>query len=356
MIDALKRLVPLGAKQHVRAMLDRESVDLPDGPRAFLFLAADYGNIGDIAITAAQEHFLRRHSGRSHVVVVPISKTRIQLRAIREQIAPGDLVAIVGGGNMGGAYPDIEALRQRVIQSFPDNRIVCFPQTLDWHGHDSAIRALVKVYSGHNDLHVFARESVSRDKLAELFAPHPGVTVGWVPDIVLSATASDLGATPARERSGILMAMRDDQERAITDAQRRDLDAALAATGMAVAITDTHAGGSGLSEAERSELLREKVEQFGAARLVVTDRLHGMIMAIVANTPVLVLPNANHKIRQTHHDWLRASPTVDLIAPDQMGAVAATIERLMAAASRPADTAPMDVRAYADLRTAVSAP
>ncbi|MEP2181469.1 polysaccharide pyruvyl transferase family protein, partial [Roseibium sp.] len=211
MIDSIKGWVPLKLKQRVRSIVVREDLDLSGDRRAFLFLAADYGNIGDIAITAAQEHFLKSHAGQYNVVVVPISKTRSLLRSIKKQITPSDLVTIVGGGNMGSLYPEIEALRQLVIRSFPRNRIVCFPQTLDWEDSPEsakAIERIVDIYSGHGDLHVFAREAVSRDKLRDLFSAHDSVRVGYAPDVVLSATATDLGADAVTPRDGILLCMR----------------------------------------------------------------------------------------------------------------------------------------------------
>ena len=359
MIDVIKQWVPLWVKQRIRAVVDREDLDLPHGARAFLFLAADYGNIGDIAITAAQERFLAQHAGRPHVVVVPISKTRARLRSIQLQIAPGDLVATVGGGNMGVAYPDIETLRQLVIRSFPENRVVCFPQTLDWDAtpaSDRSLRTLVEVYAGHADLHVFARESVSQARLQELFASAPGVRVGLVPDIVLSATAADLGASPAETRQGVLLCMRDDQERAVSDTQRHEIDASLARLGMPIEVTDTHAGGARLSADRCRTLLRDKVEQFAAARLAVTDRLHGMILSLVAGTPCLVLPNSNHKIHQTHQDWLRGNPRVEVLSLDRLDSVDGAIARLLAADWPTSGVPPLGADAYAPLRTALSAP
>ena len=359
MIDTIKQWVPLRVKQRVRAVVDRENLDLPPGERVFLFLAADYGNIGDIAITAAQERFLAQHAGRPHVVVVPISRTRTRIRSIQRQIAPGDLVATVGGGNMGVAYPDIEALRQLVIRSFPDNRVVCFPQTLDWDtspASDRAIRKLVEVYGRHEDLHVFARESVSHGRLQELFAPYPNVRIGLVPDIVLSTSALALGASTAETRGGLLLCMRDDQERAVTDAQRHEIDVSLARFGMPIEVTDTHAGGAGLNEDRCRSLLREKVAQFAAARLVVTDRLHGMILSLVAGTPCLVLPNSNHKIRQTYQDWLRESPRVEVLSLDRVDTIDQAIGRLLAADRPATGVAPLSADAYGPLRTALSTP
>lgn len=359
MLNSIKRRVPLKLKQQVRSIIDRENVDLPEGRKAFVFLAADYGNIGDIAITAAQRRFLVSYAGHPHVIEVPISKTRALLRSIRKQSTPSDLVTVIGGGNMGSLYSDIEALRQLVIRSFPRNRIVCFPQTLDWDDSPEsakAIERIVDVYSRHKDLHVFARESVSRDKLSDLFSAHGTVRVGYAPDIVLSTTAAGLGADAATPRDGVLLCMREDRERAITEGQRQALDAALARTGLEVELTDTHAGGSGLSKDHCHRLLRDKVDQFRSARLVVTDRLHGMIMSVVAGTPCLVVPNSNHKIQQTYEDWLSDHPLIQLVRPEQLAAVGERLEGLLASAPAKTTVPPVDASRYAELQNALTLP
>ena len=359
MLNSIKRRAPLKLKQQVRSIIDRENVDLPEGRKAFVFLAADYGNIGDIAITAAQRRFLASYAGHPHVVEVPISKTRIFLHSIRKQSTPSDLVTVIGGGNMGSLYSDIEALRQLVIRSFPRNRIVCFPQTLDWEDSPEsakAIERIVDIYSGHGDLHVFAREAVSRDKLRDLFSAHDSVRVGYAPDVVLSATATDLGADADTSRDGILLCMRGDRERAVTEEQRQALGAALARTGLEVEVTDTHAGGSGLSEDQCRSLLRDKVDQFRSARLVVTDRLHGMIMSVVAGTPCLVLPNSNHKIRQTYTDWLSDHPLIQFVSPDQLASVDERLGRMLASVPARTNVPPVDVSHYAELQKALTRP
>lgn len=320
MLKSIKSRVPLTVKRAVRNIFFTQRLTLPKGPRAFIFLAADYGNIGDLAITAAQESFLSKTLCGYTVIRVPISKTRTQLQSITKQINPNDLVTIVGGGNMGSLYPDIEELRQLVIRSFPGNRVVCFPQTLDWDASavsKKAIRRIVKVYSGHGDIHVFARESITRDKLGELFSQHPNVKVGYTPDIVLSASGQILGGTDSNEASGILKCLRDDKERSLDEENALRLDRAIAACGEPITVTDTHAGGARLAEDVCAKLVANKVSQFRSAKLVVTDRLHGMILSVLAGTPCLVIPNANHKIRQTWLDWLGARPLVRFLEPEE---------------------------------------
>ena len=357
MLGALKKIVPLSIKRAIRNVVGQENIQLPDGPRALVFLAADYGNIGDLAITAAQRSFLSRSVPGHQLVTVPISQTRDLIRSIGTQVQRGDLVTIIGGGNMGSLYPDIEELRQLVIRSFPRNKIVCFPQTLDWSESrvsKKALQRIVRVYSQHQDIHVFARESITNAKLTELFNAYANVKVGYVPDIVLSATGTELGVESSVHTSGILLCMRDDRERALDPVRRVALERALADTGLEVKITDTHAGGSGLNEARCSQLLAGKLNQFGAARLVVTDRLHGMILSLLAGTPCLVLPNSNHKIRQTWQDWLTGLPQVKFVEPHQLSELPSLVSALLATPRRDPECSPLDISQYHALIDAVT--
>lgn len=357
MLDVVKRLAPLPLKRAVRSLLFAKHMELPPTPRMLVFLAADYGNIGDLAITAAQKGFLERAAPGHRVIRVPISATREVISSLRRQVGSDDLITTIGGGNMGSLYPDIEELRQLVIRSFPSNRIVCFPQTLDWDGSEQSQRALdriVRVYSRHPDLHVHAREAVSYDKLRKLFSDRPTVKVGFAPDIVLGATAAELGAGSVDVPRGVLLCLRDDRERSLGDAHREALKCALTAVGLDAEVTDTHAGGSRLSFECCSELLADKLTQFQGAQLVVTDRLHGMILAALAGTPCLVLPNSNHKIRQTWMDWLRDVPQVRFVELGELAGIETVVRELLATPRRDPATPVIDPSHYDGLRRAIA--
>lgn len=356
MLEPVRKLIPANIKRGFHLLVYSRHMKLPPAPRTFLFLGADYGNIGDLGITVAQRHFLTHSLSARQVVMVPISITIEVIHSIRRQIAPEDLITIVGGGNMGSLYSDIEELRQLVIRSFPRNRIVCFPQTLDWdgtEGSNKALEGIVRTYSKHPDIHVFARESITRDKLLELFLSYPNVKVGFSPDIVLSATASSLGSCGYSRATGILRCLRDDRERVLTLEQYAQLDEVLRSTGEQIEYTDTHAGGSRLDEGRCAHLLADKLDQFRAARLVVTDRLHGMILAALAGTPCLVLPNSNHKIRQTWLDWLADVPQVSFLSLTELPSMGAVIAELLAVPRRDPDAAVIDPTHYTALRAAL---
>ncbi len=356
MLTTLKKLVPLRLKQRVSAYRNKTTISLPYGRRCFIFLAADYGNIGDIAISCAQSQFLKTVLPDYDIISIPISQTRFVLDSIKKQINANDIVTLIGGGNMGGTYPDIEALRQLVISSFLSNRIVSFPQTLDWNKSIKSKRALKQiadVYAHHPDIHLFARESISFDKLSEMFNDNDNVKVNLVPDIVMSATAESLGASECQRPSGILRCLRDDKEAALSAKQYSQVDDALAMTGFDIYKTDTHAGGSQLDEAHCAQLLADKLSQFRAANLVVTDRLHGMIMSLLSGTPCLVLPNTNHKIRQTRFDWLQGHPRLIFLELDELDQISTSLNSLLSEAHGSLDESPVAIVKYQALQNAL---
>ena len=354
---AIKKLIPLRLKKHLATYMGARDLPLPSSNRCFIFLAADYGNIGDIAISHAQKQYLQHVMTDYEVVSVPISQTRLVLNSIKQQIKENDIVTIIGGGNMGGTYPDIEELRQVVIKAFPANRIVCFPQTLDWSDSAKSKRVLhriVNVYAKHPDIHIFARESMTAAKLSKLFAEYSNVHIGLVPDIVMSANAAVLGTTDKLAPSGILRCLRDDKEAALSGEQYAMIDKALADTGYQIEKTDTHAGGSQLDEAHCSKLLTDKLSQFRAAKLVVTDRLHGMILCLLSGTPCLVLPNSNHKIRQTQLDWLRNHPRLVFLELDEVSEIPKFIDRLLSLPHGTMIESPVHINEYNDLKKSVA--
>mgnify|MGYP002520369981 CR=1 FL=1 len=56
-------------------------------------------------------------------------------------------------------------------------------------------------------------------------------------------------------------------------------------------------------------VLIQKLVQFSRAKVLVTDRLHGMVFAAITGTPCIVLSNYNHKVKGTY-EWIRYLPYI----------------------------------------------
>lgn len=271
----------------------------PQKKYAFVFLAADYGNLGDIALTYAQIKFIQNHSGYE-VIEVPISKSLEGLIFVKRIIKRDDIVTLVGGGNLGDLYGQIEFIRQRVVKFFPNNKIISFPQTFDFR-NSKHLAIAKKVYSKHRNLCLVAREATSYQLMQQHFKKN---TILLTPDIVLS-----LAEHKAERRKGALICMRDDKERKMTDRQKSTVITFLQKRFERVAYYDTHLNRNGLSVEERTAELYKIWKAFSASELVVTDRLHGMVFCYITNTPCIVFPNNNHKIKGTY-EWIKEEPTL----------------------------------------------
>lgn len=311
----------------LRAMMGRERCRVPRTParKCYVFLAADYGNLGDVAITHAQSQWLRQQLPAAEIVDIPISRTLDWLHDLRQTVRESDLITITGGGNMSEQYADIELLRLLVVRSFPRNRIIIFPQSA-FFGNNSSARMLCRlgrrIYGAHPQLTMLAREKYSHRVME---ANYPGCRVVAAPDIVL--TLDERSNRPRARRA--IFCLRKDAEKSINSATEQALREQVRAAGMEILEQDTHIGDVRLNLRERERALNKILHSFSGASLVVTDRLHGMIFAFITGTPALVLPNNNGKIAGVW-EWIRDCGFIEYTE----GADAAALLRVLQARPR----------------------
>ena len=275
-------------------------------PRSILLCCPEHCNIGDHAIAYAERRMLGR---LDRPVLSFCGNMTLLLTCIREFVTPDDVIFLHGGGNMGTLYQWEEQYRCDIISLLPHNRIVLFPQTISYDDTADSHRYLrhtQRVYSRHHDLHLIARETVSLSRMREYY-PHNDVRL--TPDIVLSLT--DQATADPAQRSGVLLCMRNDVEKTTSATATHRLEAAAKATGQPVAFTDTTIPDScwPVSEQHGEELVLGKFDEFRHARLVITDRLHGMIFSAVTGTPCIAMNNSNGKVG-FEYQWLKDFPYI----------------------------------------------
>lgn len=279
-------------------------------PKVFVMLAGDYGNLGDIAITEAQIEFIGRTLPQYIVIPVEINKTYRMIKTIKKIIQPNDVITIIGGGNMGDRYEGFENLRRNIIRTFPKNKIVSFPQTIDFSDTKNGEKRFTdtrKSYSSHTNLHLFARESISYQIMEDSFKDN---FVNLVPDIVLSLKVP---VNNQNKRDGIIFCLREDSEINIESNIKDSMINEITNNYSRVSFLDTHIRIDNEQYLYFKEAFRDLLKEFSNSELVITDRLHGMIFSVITGTPCIVLPNINHKIIGTYNDWLKNLDYINLI-------------------------------------------
>jgi len=266
--------------------------------KIFIFLAADYGNLGDVAITYAQESFLKTHYPKHKIIKIPISKTLLGIKSIKKICSKEDIITIIGGGNMSDIYFDIELLRQFVIKHFRGYHIISFPQTIFYSDTLSGrymFYLAKKCYKSNRNLILMARESISYDKMSKHFSCQVILT----PDIVMYLDKS----TPSLKREGITFCIRNDKEKKI-DSEHINLLRNKLHDSYILYDYDTHIGHDGLTQKECMLELTKIWNHFKKSKWVITDRLHGMIFCFITKTPCIVLPNNNYKVEKCY-EWIK---------------------------------------------------
>ena len=300
----MKKMLPLKFKQYIKSYFLKNNINHYKNNKLqrkiFIVLAADYGNLGDVAISYAQYNFLRDSFPSDQIIDVPISRNLPNIRFIKSIIQPNDIITIVGGGNFTNKYQEIENFRLKWVTSFPNNKIISFPITIDFttcQVGELSFKRSKNIYEAHKDFHLFTRESNSLSYAKKNIS----CPVDLTPDIVLSLNKSQSKFT----REGILTCIRHDDESQFSSIERENLLKLINnVSDGKVNHSDTHINKNGLSWSERINELELIWDKFKKANVLITDRLHGMIFAVITKTPCLVLLNNNHKIIQTYKDWL----------------------------------------------------
>lgn len=285
------------------AKYKRAGVDRP----LLLIDTPEHGNIGDQAIALAEQRLL----DRMFKVGSYFEVTANQVDGFEQHFAKASprsqIVLIHGGGFLGTLWPNEEHRFRRILEAFSNHKVVVFPQTLTFNLESGQGRKFfeesVRAYTAHPDLTICCRERRSFAFVQEHF---PGVKAKLVPDVVLSLDASQVDV----KRDCVLLCMRGDKERALNDEQTATLLAAVESVFPELPVRKIDSVVTRrIPTAMREREVADKLREFSSARLVVTDRLHGMIFAAITGTPCVALNNSNGKVGAVY-EWISDVPYV----------------------------------------------
>ena len=290
--------------------LDKKVLKYLDGTKGrkkFLIVGTpEHSNIGDHAIAAAEKAFLMEHFPGIDIIEI---ETRNFFLIYRKLAKYRDdcIILVIGGGSLGTFYWSFEYLLHLVLKYFNRQQIVVFPQTVYWepgHYFTERIEKYIKLYEKHPDLTVFIRDK-SVDFMENTINRSKKFNVFNVPDIVLSLNKSE----KKLKRNGILFCLRSDKEKVLDNSAAGKLVTEFQRKGYQTGFTDMKHITSFPIQC-RDWVLENKFNEFRSAKLVVTDRLHGMIFATITGTPCIALNNSSAKVEGVYDLWLQNLPYV----------------------------------------------
>lgn len=312
MRDEADRALVEGLAARLRAGLAEivrpgEAVALLDFP--------NHDNVGDSAIWLGELAWLR---DAGHELAYAADHTGFCAHELRRRLPRGTIL-LHGGGNFGDLWPVYQRFREHVLAAFPGHRIVQLPQTVHFRTA-RAVQRTAHTLAAHPDVTVCVRDRASERIVRERL----GARAELLPDMALALGPLD----PGPVRHEVLCLLREDQER--VEARRtpggvqldwphqppgsRSLRHATRVIGKLgslaplVARVSAPALAAGYRRLAR-ERLEAGLELIGAGSLLVTDRLHGHVLGLMAGVPQLLLDNSYGKLRGFWEVWTRAAAT-----------------------------------------------
>lgn len=262
--------------------------------RIILFGTPAHGNLGDQAIAISEMDYLRNIAGKRKVIEIPMPLFKTHRKQIRRHIQQDDTIIISGGGWMGNLWIHNEITIREIVTDYKKNRVIIFPQTLyytdDEYGIETA-KDTKSIFDKHNDLILTVRDLRSFEYAVKKLGFVPEQNLLFCPDMVVYGTLAMKSVNVPSEKIA-LICLRNDIEK---KSDSSSIMQALKDTGYKVKETSTVLNKL-IPMDKRVEAVELKIKEFGNASIVITDRLHAMLFALLAGTPCFAFDNTTGKV------------------------------------------------------------
>ncbi|WP_022780080.1 glycosyltransferase [Butyrivibrio sp. AE3009] len=286
-------------RKQISFILSNKGYELEGGAkkRIVYFELPCFDNLGDHAIAYVAEKiladFCKEHKEYQFFAIDGWTIDR-PVSVLKKCLGPDDVFICQGGGNFGSLYKFAQVHRGKVYSGLKDNKIIVMPQTCFFAGNEEGKKALEKdrqMIARCRDITLLARDKKSYEFMRESF----DADVRFIHDTVSLYDASQFAS---EDRKGIVVCIRSDKEGTLVTEQKKSI-IEICEKKDDVLVTDTCINRN-ISTSERQAVLESKWRLWGKSRLVVTDRLHGMIFALITKTPCIVIGNDHFKVHEAY--------------------------------------------------------
>lgn len=273
--------------------------------KIFIFGTPLHKNLGDHLITIAERKFIENIKVNYPIFEIPSDIYIIFKNKLKNIINVADIIVINGGGWMGNLWPEDELLMQDILKTFNKNKIIIFPQTIYYDSNKPNCEQ-IKILSKKSIEQVKNLTLCVRDRNSYNFAKEEFIytDILLLPDIALSYYEGFPSNILEKKRNIVGICLRNDREVESDIGVIDKIKYILVEYGLTLNYTDT-INKSRIFELEREKYCYEKINEFSKYKLIITDRLHGMIYAYLAGTPCIIFDNKTKKVFGVYNEWLK---------------------------------------------------
>lgn len=269
--------------------------------KCLIFNAPNHGNIGDHAILLAEEEFLKSKGYKVFPVVS--DEIDIFIEKFSSTINMKDFVFITGGGNLGTLWEHEQINVNKVLEKYKNNKIIIFPQTVYYSNDIHGVYRLEldkKIYKECKNLKFTCRDSKSFEFVKNIIELNTIQTS----DIATYLNYSEINSSNNGKRQNILICLRNDKEKVSSnfDIQKIIQYSRINFPNEKIYYIDTvFKGRFSLKKGKR--YLNKFLKRVKSSKLFITDRLHGMIFAVITGTPCIAMNNSSGKVKGVYK-WI----------------------------------------------------
>lgn len=315
MNEFLKRFVPIKLKHTIKLGISffeykKRVSDIGKQCGVNLLVGTPlHKNLGDHLIALAERQYLH-DIGIEQVIEIPLGVFWVFEEAIKKNKRQIARVFISGGGWMGNLWPEDEKAMLNMVAAFDDMPMVVFPQTIFWDSKKefSNLMEMEKsVMNGTSQMIFCAREKQTFDYVQKNYYKSKNLLL---PDIALRYKRELRDVKKVPQQVGICL--RSDVERTTNVLDLESLVCELKKRAKKTVALSTMAN-KNVSEKKREDAVNECINEFASCSCIITDRLHGMIISVLAGVPCIVSDNKTMKVSGVYETWLRKCNLVRMI-------------------------------------------
>lgn len=263
--------------------------------KLFLIGTPWHGNIGDQALVLAEKYILKKIFPNFKIIEIPseVYNSKWQ-KFLGLGINKTDMIFLQGGGNLGTLYINEEIFHRNIVKKYPDNKIIIMPMSIFFHDNEFGKNELKKssmVYNKHKNLTIISRDEVSYNFSKKYFNKVNNILA---PDSVTSL--EDVVTFYNVKRKGICFFLRKDIEKVVKDDSINKIKDFLDKNKIKYILSDTADNNSYRTDKMREKIIFSRWKYAQSSRLIITDRYHGVIFAVITHTPVIVFKSFDTKI------------------------------------------------------------